>query len=206
METKLVILDCDGVLLDTQKSVRLYYDALFQEVGAPVLTDDQFKSAFMSTVKEAIDQFIQNPQQQKKALALQKKFDTTPFLNEIEISPTTVPSLLFLRQFVKTAIVTNRSYSMTEIIKRWSLYKYFDLIITAMDVSQPKPNPEGLNKVLSAFNLSPEEALFVGDSSSDELAAKQAQIPFVSFQNETLSAAYYIYEIPQLADILKLPV
>ena len=205
METKVVIFDCDGVLLDTKKSVRAYYDTLFREVGVPLLTDSQFKDAFMNTVEEAILQFIQNPQQQEKARALQRSFDNTPFLNKIEIAPTTLPFLGFLHQFVKTAVVTNRAYSMPTITKRWSFDKYFDLIISAMDVSQPKPHPEGLNKVLATFNLSPKEALFVGDSPVDELAAKRAQIPFVAFQNKNLSAVYHIHELPQLAEILKLP-
>ena len=206
MTIQLVVFDCDGVLLDTRKSARNYYDALFKEVQAPLLTDMQFKSAFMSTVEEAIQNFISDPQKKKAANDLQKNFDSTPFLDNIEIAPTTIPFLLFLRQFVKTAILTNRSYSMKSLIDRWSLHNYFDMIISALDVQYPKPHPEGLEKILAAFSIAPKNALFVGDSPSDQKAANAAHIPFVAFQKPDLNADYYIDELPQLADILQLPV
>lgn len=205
MTTEIVIFDCDGVLLDTEKSARHYYDVLFTQVGAPLLTDEQFQSAFMSTVEEAIDHFIKDPYHRIAAHKLQKTFDSTRFLDEIEIAPTTLPFIRFLRQFVKTAIVTNRSYSMSEIVERWRLDTYFDLIVSALDVTHPKPHPEGLEKVLATFQIAPQAALFVGDSPSDQKAAISAGIPFVSFQHPEMNANFHIHEIPEIATILDLP-
>ena len=206
MTTQMVIFDCDGVLFDTRKSARHYYNTLFAKVGAPPLTDEQFNSAFMSTVEEAIDRFIENPQQRESAHELQKKIDGTRFLDEIEVAPTTLPFIRFLRQFTKTAIVTNRSYSMRDIVERWKLDDYFDMIVTALDVMHPKPHPEGLQKVLLAFSISYENALFIGDSPADQEASAKARIPLVSFQHPHMEAAYHITEIPQIADILDLPI
>ena len=206
MTTEIVIFDCDGVLFDTRKSARHYYNVLFAEVGAPILTEAQFNSAFMSTVEEAIDQFIVDPHQKTAAHTLQKKFDSTRFLDEIEVAPTTLPFVRFLRQFAKTAIVTNRSYSMHEIVDRWQLKNHFDIIVTALDATHPKPNPEGLQKVLHTFHVLPENALFIGDSPSDQQASAHAHIPFVSFREPDMNAAFHITEIPELATILQLPI
>jgi HAD superfamily hydrolase (TIGR01509 family) len=56
--------------------------------------------------------------------------------------------------------------------------------MTAAQVTHPKPHPEPLLKVLEHYGLEPEEALFVGDSEVDRLAAAAAHIPFVAYRSD----------------------
>ena len=55
--------------------------------------------------------------------------------------------------------------------------EYFGHTITVEDVQQPKPDPEGLFKILNGRN--PGSALYAGDNVDDVLAAKSAKVPFV---------------------------
>lgn len=62
-----------------------------------------------------------------------------------------------------------------------SLAKYgvdgcFDVIITGQDVTNPKPDPEGINKALEVLGGTPETAVMVGDSHKDLEAAQNAGI------------------------------
>lgn len=50
----------------------------------------------------------------------------------------------------------------------------FDATITGDDVSEPKPDPEGIFKAMRALQAVPEETLFVGDSNADIQAGKSA--------------------------------
>jgi phosphoglycolate phosphatase-like HAD superfamily hydrolase len=55
--------------------------------------------------------------------------------------------------------------------------KFFADIVTVEDVKRPKPDPEGLFKILK--NRSPENAVYVGDSVDDAIASQSARVPFV---------------------------
>jgi HAD superfamily hydrolase (TIGR01548 family) len=62
-------------------------------------------------------------------------------------------------------------------LDRWKVRDCFERTITVEDVSKPKPDPEGLMKILAGRKRS--TALYVGDNIDDALAAKAAKIPFV---------------------------
>ena len=77
----------------------------------------------------------------------------------------------------KLAIVTSGSRVDTiEILKQFDIFQYIDTIISADDVTQTKPNPEGLQKVLESFNLSPNQAVYVGDLVLDIKAGKNCGV------------------------------
>lgn len=52
----------------------------------------------------------------------------------------------------------------------------FDLILSADDVRESKPDPEMVYKAMKKFRVKPNETLFVGDARNDILAAKNAGI------------------------------
>lgn len=86
--------------------------------------------------------------------------------------------LLYLkRKGYKLAIVTGKARRSLEIsLDCLNMRDVFDVIITGDDVELPKPNPEGINKVLSILNIKNTEALFVGDSDADIIAGLEAQL------------------------------
>lgn len=55
--------------------------------------------------------------------------------------------------------------------------RFFRNIVTVEDVVRPKPDPEGLLKILGGRK--PSSAIYVGDSVDDALAAQSAQMPFL---------------------------
>jgi phosphoglycolate phosphatase-like HAD superfamily hydrolase len=80
---------------------------------------------------------------------------------------------------------------------------YFDLVVSCLDVKDPKPNPESLVKILDHFGLVPQEAIYVGDSEIDEAAATAARIPLVAYKNPALSAAWHVTHFKELEDLLQ---
>jgi len=60
------------------------------------------------------------------------------------------------------------------------LTEFFDLIVTGDDVSNHKPSPEGIIKILEKFNLSPAEVLMIGDAPPDIIAAKDSGVEIAS--------------------------
>ena len=82
---------------------------------------------------------------------------------------------------IKLGIVSSkRHYKIEEVLERDSLIDYVDIIIGADDVTNLKPDPEGLIKVIEYLGLSKEQCLFVGDSIVDALTARNLGIDFMA--------------------------
>lgn len=80
----------------------------------------------------------------------------------------------------KLAIVTSKNKEMClKSLKKFNLDKLFSFIITCESVKNPKPNPEGMLKVLDYFKINCNEAISIGDSEYDYLAARGANIPSI---------------------------
>lgn len=86
---------------------------------------------------------------------------------------------------LKVGIITNgcRKYA-TEIIKRFSLDKYIDVLVARDDVPNQKPSPDHLLEALNALSVLAEEAVFVGDHWIDVLCAKNAGVKFILFRSK----------------------
>jgi HAD superfamily hydrolase (TIGR01549 family) len=61
---------------------------------------------------------------------------------------------------------------------------YFEVIITGDDISNPKPDPEGLLIALERLAIEPRQALYVGDAREDCLMAEAAGVPFIGLAAE----------------------
>lgn len=86
-----------------------------------------------------------------------------------------------LRRLAKTAelgIFTGRiRRELDYTLDRWKVRNYFQQIVTVENIAHPKPDPEGLLKILAGRDRA--SALYIGDNVDDALAARSAQMPFV---------------------------
>jgi len=81
---------------------------------------------------------------------------------------------------LKLAILTNnKSQYAEEILNKFDLTNYFPTIIGFNDVSEVKPNPEGINKIVEKWEIKPEETIFIGDMTTDVDAGKAAGVKIV---------------------------
>ncbi len=55
--------------------------------------------------------------------------------------------------------------------------EFFGGVVTAEDVSRPKPDPEGILKILAGRD--PQTVVYVGDNIDDAIAARSAEVSFV---------------------------
>jgi pyrophosphatase PpaX len=91
-------------------------------------------------------------------------------------------------------------------LKLFKMLEYFEILITADDVTNHKPHPEPLLRALEQFNAAPHEALYVGDSIHDIAAGRAAGIaiaaaawgPFPRTELEELKPDYLLDEPREL--------
>ena len=106
------------------------------------------------------------------------------------------------------AIVSSKMVAQYQIdVVEKGIDKYFKVAILADDTTKHKPDPEPIYKCLDKISIKPEEAIFIGDSINDYLAAKNAGVDFGyatwdSVSNDGIDDPTYVFNHP--LDLLKL--
>jgi phosphoglycolate phosphatase len=203
---KVVAFDCDGVMFDTTKANMAYYNEILQHLGRPGLTPDQFAFCHSHTVDQSISYLFNDVKSIREAQNYRKTMSYIPFLKYMVVEPYLKPLLVQLRPRYKTAIATNRSNTMDRVLSEHGLEGYFDLVVSSSDVDRPKPYPDPLIKILEHFEIKADNALYVGDSELDEMAAKAAGVPFVAYQNKSLLANFHIQSLKEIAKMLDMKI
>ena len=203
---KVVVFDCDGVMFDTINANMAYYNEILKHLGRPPLTPEQFAYCHSHTADQSIAHLFNDDQGFDKAQRYRKNMSYIPFLKYMVLEPYLKPLLETLRPRYKTAIATNRSDTMDQVLSEHHLEGYFDLVVSSMDVDRPKPYPDPLIKILDHFEIKANCALYVGDSELDQLAAKAAGVPFVAYQNKSLAADFHIGNLKEMARILDISI
>lgn len=80
---------------------------------------------------------------------------------------------------LKACIVTNSPSNYAN-----KVLKYFEITVDSLvayhDVQNHKPSPDGIQLVLNRFQISPDEAVYLGDSEVDQGAARDAGVDYFS--------------------------
>ncbi len=200
---RLVIFDCDGVMFDSKDANRIYYNQLLEKFGHPLMDEQEEDYVHSHNVLDSVNYiFRKYPREIEEVNQYRISVDYTPFLKYMVIEPDLKEFLGMLKPKFYTAISTNRSNTMPSVMKMYDLESYFDLVVTSLDVEQPKPHIEGLVKILNHFQLSASEAVYIGDSMVDREHTAGVNMRLISFKNPDLPAEYHVnsfLEIPNLS-------
>lgn len=189
---KLVIYDCDGVMLDTLQSNYIFYNRVMEYVGRPPIDESDIATRNVLhtySFNNVMEHFFSSEEQRDKAFNFAKTIHYRELAPFMRIETGLIDTLSVLKEQVSLAVCTNRAISMEMIIEDFGLTGYFDFVMTAAKVINPKPHPEPLVKVLEYFGIEPEEALFVGDGEVDMVSAREAGVPFIAYKSELPSLA-----------------
>ena len=198
------IYDCDGVLFDSLDTNRRLYNYICTTVGRPPLTEEELKYAHMHTVLEALHFIFRNAESlERKALELLPGIDPKEYIPYLKMETNLLKTLKILKETgVFRAVNTNRTTSMRYVMDWFNLWPYFDLVITALDVKNPKPHPESIEKIIETFQVERTQTIFVGDSEIDKQAAESAGVIFIAYKNRQIANEFFIDDHLALINIL----
>lgn len=105
-----------------------------------------------------------------------------------------------------TAVWTNNARDITaEALGRFDLLGVLDLVVTRDEMRALKPDPDGWRLIVERFGV-PRDALVVGDSWVDGVAAGAAGVPFVAYRaREADLTRWQITPVAHLTDLAALP-
>ncbi|MBM4301002.1 MAG: HAD family hydrolase [Deltaproteobacteria bacterium] len=200
---KLVAFDCDGVLFDSQQANIAFYNAILAHFERPPLSPEAVDFIHSHTVWESLEYLFPGYPDLEAVLHFTRSFDYSPFIAMMVEEPHLREFLRFLRPGCYLALATNRTTTTRAVLTYHGLADDFDLVVSAIDVSRPKPHPESFVRILSHFRLSPLEAVYIGDSRVDEQFAANAGVPFVAYRNPGLTANYYLDSFAAGPDLIR---
>ena len=175
---KAVIFDMDGVLIEAKdwhfnalnRALGLFghtisrYDHLVTFDGLPTVTKLDMLTLERG-LPEKLHEFI-NELKQKYTLELVHQHCKPRFYHEFALSQ-------LKSQGYRLGCGSNSVRDSIEVmLEKSDLMKYMEIVVSAQEVSEPKPSPEMYEKIISSFNLHPEECLNIEDNENGIKAAK----------------------------------
>lgn len=177
------IFDFDGTLADTLPLCYYAFQIVFKHFDGKDFTDDQIKSMFGPAEPEIIKKNLESDDIEA---AIEMYFNTysEEHSKYVQFNEGINSMLSALKkEGLKLAIVTGKSQRSLDIsLKQLGMENQFDYKISGDDVSEPKPDPEGILKILSHFEQKKHHAIFLGDSDADIQAGLRAEVLTIGVQ------------------------
>ncbi len=183
MKYDAVIFDLDGTLTDTLDDLKNSVNYALGEFGFPERTLDEVRSFVGNGVRRLIYLSVPENTPQETAeecLKVFKEYYKSHSLIKTKPYDGIIPMLEELKkQGIKTAVVTNKMHEAAEDIVHIFFDGLIDTTVGQVDGVAQKPQPDGINLVLSSLSVSKERAVYVGDSEVDCITAINAGMPCI---------------------------
>jgi len=200
-----VIFDCDGVMFDSRRANVDFYNHILSHFALPPLADDDVAFVHMHTAEESVNHIFRDSPYQAQAQEYRlTKLDHTPFIREMTMEPGLIELLEFLKPRFGLAVATNRSNTIGKVLECHGLTGYFDIVVSSLDVKNPKPHPEPILKILDFFGIESHQCLYVGDSEVDWEVCQASGVTLVAYRNRGLKAPYCVDKLLDMLKILPL--
>lgn len=213
---KLIIFDFDGTLGDTRRNIVTTMQMTIRKLGLSERSDDEcaskiglpldgcFESLYPDESKETIQQCTDT---------YRRIFQENLLTMKPQAFPKVIETLSALKEQGYTLTIASSRWhkSLSELTHDMKIADYISHIVGADDVEKAKPNPEPVQKTLSATGFDASQTLVVGDMNVDILmgANAGAKTCGVTYGNGTKSeleetgADYIIDSIDELMKVLR---
>lgn len=211
MKTQAVIFDFDYTLADSSAGIIDCIQTAQRTMGLPISDEEPIRRTIGLSVPDILATLNGEDQRARSgefARLFQARADQVMADNTVIYD--SVPDVL--RELTaggrRCAIASTKfRYRIEQILARDGLADLVHTVVGAEDVSQHKPDPACLHASLARLGLSPDEALYVGDSLPDAGAAQRAPMTFAAVLTGTTTSDEFAPYEPAvvLADVSHLP-
>ena len=181
MKYEAVIFDLDGTLLNTIDDLADGVNYAMREFGFPTHSVDRVRQMVGNGVLNLVKRALPDDKKDmldivlpvfKEYYSAHSKDKTAPYAGVVEL-------LQKIKQKgLKTAILSNKFDGAVKALSKEYFGDLIDLPIGEGNGVKVKPNPEGMNHVLSVFGLDKSKCLYVGDSEVDVETGLGVEIDF----------------------------
>ncbi len=174
----LIVYDFDGTLVDTLDDIALSVNLTLKELGQPNLTKEIIKTCVGNGVVMLMTRALNGSGEKDidRAVRLFRKHYDEHLMDHSRFYPNCLDTIEFFSNR-EQAICSNKPEDFVrKILAGLNCLGPFPSIIGGDSFKTRKPDPEGLNHLLARHRVSPDEAIFVGDSAVDIETGKNANV------------------------------
>lgn len=177
----LIIFDLDGTLVDSSKDITQTINCLANKYGFQQKSNEFVKSKIIGGARNILLECFGHENKTLIDHELLERFNQN-YTNNCHVFSELYPGT---RELIKyyyekhkvLAMATYKTRTATEkILQIFNIDHYFNIVITADDVENPKPNPECIKKILKISDIQKEKAILIGDAKLDFTTANNAGI------------------------------
>ncbi len=204
MKQKLIIFDMDGTLVNSSLTIANAINYVRKNLGFDPMEQDK--------ILRMVNDHTLNP---AKTFYHAEAFDADHERWFSEYYTKNHESELVLYDGIKemldrlkgeghTLAVATNAYrgSTIESLTYLGVYGLFDTIACYDDVEKGKPYPDMLHKILDELDHSNDTSVFIGDGPRDEMASKNADIPYIMVDWGFTDHNDAVRTVPELKEIL----
>ena len=187
MRYSAILFDLDGTLVDSVPDIANSINAMLTDMGYATLSTERI-STFLGKgmdhliwlvlleVNQGVDPSLDKYEQGRQLFA--KHYHLYLENSVSTVFPGVIEGLeLFKAAGCKLAIVTNKpSQFVPGLIQQMGLDSYFELLIGGDTCAEKKPHPMPFLHACEQLGVLPSQALVIGDSGNDSVAARRANI------------------------------
>ena len=179
---KVIIFDLDGTLLDTLDDLRLSVNFALSQFSYPLRTREQVRKDIGNGVAKLIERSIPagilNENYQKCLDIFSKHYrenyteNTTPYdgLNELVIK--------LVNEGYYVTVATNKIVDVATHLLNINYPGLFTYIQGDAPDMKKKPNPMMINTIVSHYEVTKDDVLYIGDTNVDEETATNSEVDY----------------------------
>tara|TARA_R110000824_G_scaffold401421_2_gene612085 strand:- start:7925 stop:8533 length:609 start_codon:yes stop_codon:yes gene_type:complete len=176
---KLFIFDLDGVLVDACEWHKIALNNALERVAKYQITDIEHKETFngIPTRKKLqilAGRGIITSDQVEEIYNLKQSLTVDAIISNAKLRQEKVEMIIALREagYIVTCFTNSIKQTAHLMLQKTGVYDLLEMIVTNQDVVEPKPSPEGYNKIIDYYGVDRENVYIVEDSPKGVQAAK----------------------------------
>lgn len=172
---KAILFDLDGTLIDSTEPIVMGFCAAFKAHNLSEPKNEQITALIGHTLEFMFEHLGAPKDEISSFIDVYKNTYTKYYLDGTSLIDGAKEALIIAKKHAKLAVVTTKTSENSKILlKHLGVSEFFDVIIGRSDVTNAKPDPEGILKALDILKVKPENSFMIGDTILDASAAKNA--------------------------------
>ena len=193
---KAIFFDMDGVLVNSLDSWWKSLNAALKNYNVKEISREEFIEKFWGY----------ELQENLRKLGLNKEIVTfcnniySVYTGEIKIFSKVKETLKKLDNYKKAVITNTPKDCALQILKKFDIKKFFNIIVTSDQIKKGKPAPDMIYKACQELKIQPREVVLVGDTESDVKAGRAAGCKIIGIN---IDADFSIKTFSELLNIIE---